>query len=107
MSISIYLLAINNICRAHTKQHTDMSFCHNCGAPLREDAKFCANCGKPIAEQALPEQPAQPVQPEPPVQPEQPVQAAQPPAQRPPKKKSKAGIAGGGFEYATYSGLKR
>lgn len=26
-----------------------MSYCSNCGSPLKDGAKFCCNCGKPIA----------------------------------------------------------
>lgn len=35
-----------------------MSFCTNCGVPLREDAAFCSNCGS--AAQFSASQPAQP-----------------------------------------------
>lgn len=26
-----------------------MSFCHNCGVPMPEDANFCPKCGKPVS----------------------------------------------------------
>ena len=47
-----------------------MSFCYNCGAPLREDAKFCANCGTPVQQAPAPQPAAKPAPKPAPAQPQ-------------------------------------
>jgi len=57
-----------------------MSFCHNCGAQLPDNAKFCGNCGTPVLAAQQPPVPPTPTQ-QPPVQqappPQPPVQQQQ------------------------------
>ena len=52
-----------------------MSFCHNCGAQLPDNAKFCGSCGTPVLAGQQPTVPPTPAQQAPPQQP--PVQEQQ------------------------------